>query len=163
MRMDSAYLTTRQHQLRLQGNLQITNFKRNTQDAFTTTIGGQFPFYSRASKMNYRSFSISAVVSINFDPTSTFLRLDAVGKIALGDVLTFDQYNRLIEMSPGLIPFFTQDGVDETNRPSWRFTGPPLGSRMSIEDCVNLVNRCASNLTLNGLWWDDGNTSQLYI
>lgn len=30
MRMDSTYLVTRAHQLRLQGNVQVSGFKRNT-------------------------------------------------------------------------------------------------------------------------------------
>jgi len=34
MHMDSVFLTTRNHQLRLQGNVNVTGFKRNTQDQF---------------------------------------------------------------------------------------------------------------------------------
>lgn len=165
MRMDSAFLTTRKHQLRLQGNLKITNFKRNTSDNFQTTIGGKFPFYSRASAMNYRTFSISAAISINFDPTSSFLRLDSIGALSIGDILSYSPYNALIELSPGVAQFFTQeDEVDENGMPQWRFTGPPFGNRMSVEDCVDLVNRCARNLAMNGLWWDDDDgNSTLHI
>lgn len=76
MKMDSAYLTNRKHQLRLQGNVTVSNFKRNTQDLFQTTIGSPYPFYSRNAMNNYRTLNLQATISINFDPTSSFLRLD---------------------------------------------------------------------------------------
>lgn len=76
MKMDSVFLTTRDHQLRLQGNVQVSSLKRNTQDQFQTTIGSEYPFYSRSAKMNYRTFSLSGVVSIAFDPTATFMEND---------------------------------------------------------------------------------------
>lgn len=76
MKMDSTFLTTKNHQLRLQGNVTVSSLKRNTQDQFQTTIGSAYPFYSRNSKMNYRTFSLSGVVSVAFDPTATFLEND---------------------------------------------------------------------------------------
>lgn len=76
MRMDSIFLTTRKHQLRLQGNVSVSSLKRNTQDQFQTTIGSQYPFYSRHAKTDYRTFSLSGVVSIAFDPTATFFEND---------------------------------------------------------------------------------------
>lgn len=76
MHMDSVFLTTRNHQLRLQGNVNITGFKRNTQDQFQTTLGSQFPFYQRNAKMNYRTFTLTGVVTANHDPTGSFLRND---------------------------------------------------------------------------------------
>lgn len=76
MSMEALYLTTKNHQLRCIGNLNVSNFKRNTTDGFQTTIGAQFPFYSRNSQNNYRTLSVSCAISINFDPTSVFMRLD---------------------------------------------------------------------------------------
>lgn len=77
MNMDATvFLTTRQHQLRLQGGVNVTSFKRNTQDAFQTTIGSPYPFYSRNAQTNYRTFTLTGVVSMAFDPTATFLRND---------------------------------------------------------------------------------------
>ena len=76
MFMGAAYLTTCKHQLRLQGNVSISAFKRNTQDQFQSTLGSKYPFYSRVAQNNYRTMQVSALISINFDPTSAFLRLD---------------------------------------------------------------------------------------
>lgn len=76
MRMDSSYLTTRRHQLRLQGDVQLSAFKRNVNEQLQTTIGSKYPFYSRNGKNNYRSFQLQAFVSVNFDPTASFMRND---------------------------------------------------------------------------------------
>lgn len=76
MKMDSIFLTTKNHQLRLTGGVSISSYKKNTQDSFQTTIGSKYPFYSRNSQMNYKTLSLTALVTINFDPTGTFLRND---------------------------------------------------------------------------------------
>lgn len=77
MNMDNTvFLTTRKHQLKLQGGVNVTSFKRNTNDNFQTTIGSKYPFYSRNSQTNYRTFSLTGLVSINFDQTGSFLRND---------------------------------------------------------------------------------------
>lgn len=76
MSMEITFLNDRYRQLRIPGNLQVSSFKRNTSDAFQTTIGGKYPFYIRSGAQNYRTLQVSAVVSINFDPTFTFLQLD---------------------------------------------------------------------------------------
>lgn len=163
-KMEATFLTSRGHQLRLQGDVNITGFKRNTQDAFQTTIGGIYPFYSRSSRMNYRSFTLNALVSINFDPTSTFMRLDAFGKLKMYDIIDEDKYQMLISASPGLEKYFQPQGSDpKTKRPNYQLIGAPKDFKdpLSQEEILALVNRCTSTLVLNGLWWDtdDGNSS----
>lgn len=76
MSMEITFLNDRYRQLRIPGNLQVSSFRRNTSDTFQTTIGGKYPFYIRSGAQNYRTLQVSAVVSINFDPTFTFLQLD---------------------------------------------------------------------------------------
>lgn len=76
LKMEYGLLTTRQHQLRLAGNFTVSSFKRNTTDSFQETINGKYPFYSRVAKKNYRTLQISAAVSINLDPTFTFLQFE---------------------------------------------------------------------------------------
>lgn len=80
MFMEASFLTTRHHQLRLHGGVSISAFKRNVSDQFQTTIGSKYPFYSRNGAQNYRTFTLSATISINFDPTFAFVRLrDGIG------------------------------------------------------------------------------------
>lgn len=164
-RMDSSFLVSKAHQLRIQGNVQLSGFKRNTQDNFQTTIGSKYPFYSRTSAMNYRTFQLSGLITINFDPTSSFLRLDAIGNIDFLQKLSYDQYQVLVEKSPGVKEFFVQSGVDAEKKPVYTFVGSRDIKKMSPEESKNLVNRCAANLALNGLWWDedDGTKSSLWI
>lgn len=76
MKMESTFLTTKNHQLRFTGNVNVTGFKRVTSDQFQTTLGSKFPFYSRPAETNYRTFSLQGLVSIVFDPTASFLRND---------------------------------------------------------------------------------------
>lgn len=71
---NNIFLTTKWQQLRLQGNVVVSGLKRNTSDQFTQTIGGEYPFYSRSAKFNYKTLSLSALISMNFDNTNTFLR-----------------------------------------------------------------------------------------
>lgn len=82
----NTFLTTKWGQLRLQGNVQVSGFQRQTSDQFTTTIGGEYPFYSRSAQFNYRTLSLQTLISMNFDPTNTFLRfrtqLASVGMVA---------------------------------------------------------------------------------
>lgn len=178
MRMDASYLVSRGHQLRLQGNVSLTNFKRNTQDTFQTTIGSKYPFYTRPSAINYRTFNISALISINFDPTSTFMFLDAFGELQIGDKISSDKYFLLMDSSPGCKPYFVQlNEVDEKGYYYFRFDGLPAqekdyleksGQGWKIDDAnkriTALVNRCCKSLVLNGLWWkDDNGNTQLWI
>lgn len=171
MKMEFSYLTTKNHQLRIAGNVSLSSFKRNTQDVFQTTIGGQYPFYSRASKMNYRTFTLGALITVNFDPTATFMRIDAWGTIRLNEEISYDKYRTLIAASPGLRQFFVQVGFDENKEPIYRFVGkrsfPPGYTQQQIEAeqkaVENFVNRCASTLILNGMWWDEDNGDSFLI
>lgn len=99
MNMEVSFLDDKYHQLRLHGGVKVSAFKRNVSDQFQATIGGKYPFYIRNGAQNYRTLNLSAVISINFDPTFTFLRLrDGIGlswedgdiskKIAEEDLLT---------------------------------------------------------------------------
>lgn len=174
MKMECSYLVSRGHQLRLQGNVTLSNFKRNTQDSFQTTIGSKYPFYTRPSEMNYRTFTINALISINFDPTSTFMFLDAFGELKIGDKIESSKYFLLMDSSPGCKPYFIQlneKGAD--GYPLFQFVGLPPAERKALEDAdkdweivdydkriTALVNRCCRSLVLNGLWWKDDKGNQ---
>lgn len=78
--MPHSYLTTREHQLRLEGNMTLNSISMNTQDAIQTTIGSKYPFYTRNSAVKYKTMQIGALISIHFDPTATFLTLKSAGE-----------------------------------------------------------------------------------
>ena len=61
-------------QLKLQFNNTINNFKHQIYDSKTDTIGSKYPFISRNAAVNYRTFSISALISFWMDENNTFLK-----------------------------------------------------------------------------------------
>lgn len=71
-----SFLTTKLNQLRLQGNVTVRNFNRVVNDQITQTIGGKYPFVARTGQSDHRTMTVSALISLNFDPTRTFLNLD---------------------------------------------------------------------------------------
>jgi hypothetical protein len=121
--------------------------------------------------MNYRTFTLSALITVNFDPTATFMRIDAWGTIRLNEEISYDKYRTLIAASPGLRQFFVQVGFDENKEPIYRFVGkrsfPPGYTQKQIEAeqkaVENFVNRCASTLILNGMWWDEDNGDSFLV
>ena len=70
------YLCSRDHQLRLAGNVTLNSVSLNTQDALQTTIGSKYPYYTRNAAPKYRSMQIGALISVQLDPTATFLTLE---------------------------------------------------------------------------------------
>lgn len=70
----NVFLTTKFQQLKLKGNVSVSSFQRNTSDTLTTTIGSQYPFYSRAGNMNYRTLSLQGLITLQTDLTHTFLK-----------------------------------------------------------------------------------------
>ena len=60
-------------QLKLQFNNTMSSFKYQIYDSKKDTIGSQFPFISRNAAVNYRTFSIGALISFQMDENNTFL------------------------------------------------------------------------------------------
>lgn len=117
MNMEVSFLDDKYHQLRLHGGVKISSFKRNTSDQFQTTIGSKFPFYIRNGAQNYRTASVSAVISINFDPTFTFLKLHD----GIGLVWKNSDYNGIVIPEKDLMQ------EEEFSHSRWRI-GYPMGS-----------------------------------
>ncbi len=60
-------------QLKLQFNPKVSSFKTNILEQKIDTIGGQHPFFFRNGNVNYKEFSISALLSLQSDPNERFL------------------------------------------------------------------------------------------
>lgn len=110
MEMEVTFLNDRYHQLRIHGNLNVTNFKRNTSDQFQTTLGSKYPYYIRGGAQNYRTLQVSAVISANFDPTFTFLRLEDNHGLVWEDA----QSRQLLVNRKDIF------GIEEYSRSRWR-------------------------------------------
>lgn len=64
---DHAFLTGGGKQLSVKFNPNISTFRRNVSDSVVNTIGGKYPYVTRNSYMNYRSFSLSGTIAYEMD------------------------------------------------------------------------------------------------
>ena len=64
---DHAFLTGEGTQLAVKFNPNISTFKRNVSDNVVTTIGGKYPFITRNSNMDYRTFTLSGTIAYEMD------------------------------------------------------------------------------------------------
>lgn len=62
---DGAFLATKELAMRVLYNSTISNYKHNIQTVVTPTLGGKFPFIRRGGHQNYRTFSLSGLISFN--------------------------------------------------------------------------------------------------
>lgn len=75
-RLDYSLITSKHHQLRMQGNATVSSVKPTVSDFSQVTLGEKYPFFGRTGDSEYRVIGYSGLITMNFDPTSTFLRLD---------------------------------------------------------------------------------------
>lgn len=80
----SYLLGENEQQLKLKFDNSLSNYKRNVSDAKVDTIGGKHPFITRNGNMNYKSFSLSGLISYNMDEANLFLQKDFIGREAEG-------------------------------------------------------------------------------
>ena len=60
--------------------MSLQSISLNTQDAIQVTIGSKYPYYTRNSAVKYRTMQIGAVISVQLDPTATFLEFSDIDK-----------------------------------------------------------------------------------
>lgn len=61
-------------QLKLMLDNTMNNYKYNYQDTKLDTIGSKYPYITRNSNVEYRSFPVSGLISYNTDPEHLFLK-----------------------------------------------------------------------------------------
>lgn len=76
--LDDMYLAEYGKQLKIKFNPQISSYKHNVQETKTDTLGSQYPFIRRNGNMNYRSFSISGLISQFCDEQGLFTTKDDI-------------------------------------------------------------------------------------
>ena len=64
---EDIFLTTKNYQLKLRFDPQISNFSHVVSESLTTTLGSKYPFIRRNGNVNYRSFSLSGTISAFID------------------------------------------------------------------------------------------------
>ena len=61
------FLTGPTAQLRIQYTKELSNYKYNVSDTITPTVGSQYPFARRVANTNYRTFTISGLITYNLE------------------------------------------------------------------------------------------------
>lgn len=70
---DDIFLTRKDMQLTIKYNPNITSFKRQVLESRTDTIGSKFPFIRRNANVNYKTFSISGLITAFCDEEGRFI------------------------------------------------------------------------------------------
>lgn len=64
---EDIFLTTKDNQLKLRFDPQISSYSRVVSESLTETIGSKYPFIRRNGRINYRTFTISGTISYLMD------------------------------------------------------------------------------------------------
>lgn len=75
---DHAFLTGEGTQLCVRFNPSISSYKHNVADNIVTTIGGKYPYVTRNSSMNYRSFTLTGTIAYEMDSEHQFSSRSAI-------------------------------------------------------------------------------------
>lgn len=70
---DDAYFTAEDIQLKIRYNQNVTSYKQTVSIGKVDTIGSQYPFIKKSGSMNYKTFSISGIVSCISDENKLFM------------------------------------------------------------------------------------------
>ena len=75
---DYAFLTGEGTQLCVKFNDNVGSFKHNVSDNIVTTIGSKYPYITRNSSMDYRTFSLSGTIAYEMDVQNQFSSRSAI-------------------------------------------------------------------------------------
>ena len=64
---EEIFLTTKDNQLKIKFDPQISNYSRVVSESLTETIGSKYPYIRRNGRTNYRTFTISGTISYLMD------------------------------------------------------------------------------------------------
>ena len=73
---DNMFLTTKDRQLKIKFNPNVSSYKRTLQESKTDTIGSQYPFIRRNGNVNYLSLPITGLISFEMDEEELFTSQD---------------------------------------------------------------------------------------
>lgn len=71
---EDIFLTTKDQQLKIRFDPQVNNYSRVVSESLTETIGSKYPFIRRNGKVDYRTFSISGIISYFSDIKENLMR-----------------------------------------------------------------------------------------
>lgn len=98
--MEDIFLTTRDRQLKIEFNPQISSFSKYVAESKTDTIGSKYPLFYRNGVVNYKTFPISGLISCLSDENSIFFNKEKffsnsvlIGKDSVNNLI-YDKANK---------------------------------------------------------------------
>jgi hypothetical protein len=82
---EDSFLYDGTKQLKLRFNPKVTSYKINRQEQKLETIGSQYPFFVRNSKIAYHEFPISGLCSYWMDEEELFMADEELGLVSEDD------------------------------------------------------------------------------
>lgn len=95
---EDIFLTTKDYQLRVRFDPQISSFSHVISESLTATLGAKYPFIRRNGKQDYRSFSLSGTISAFMDLRENKMKAsyeDLYDTISLGKYSEFNEKNHI--------------------------------------------------------------------
>lgn len=71
---EDMFLSDGDRQLRVRFNPKVTSMKNTILESKTDTIGGQYPFFFRNGRVNYKEFPISGLITMLMDENQEFIQ-----------------------------------------------------------------------------------------
>ena len=92
---EDMFLTTKDKQLKIKFNPNVSSFKRTIQESRVDTLGSQYPYIRRNGYMNYVQFPIGGLISFFMDEDELFTsRTELFGK-HLNNYANYNDNNRI--------------------------------------------------------------------
>lgn len=94
---DNMFLTTKERQLKIKFDPNVSSYKRTLQESKTDTIGSQYPFIRRNGNVNYLSLPISGLISFEIDEEELFTSKEELFGDNLSLYTKFNSANRITD------------------------------------------------------------------
>lgn len=90
--LEDIFLTTKDYQLKIRFDPNISNFSHKVSETLTETLGSKYPFIYRNANLNYRTFTLSGLITHFMDIRENLMKSSQ--QDLYGDALTlYDAYN----------------------------------------------------------------------
>lgn len=154
---DSAFLVSKDRQLELTFDTNISSLKPVVTNSITTTLGSQYPFVKRNGNVNYLQFPIGGLITCQQDSNYLFYSLEEIYNGNTNLYKTFNTINHItINNDYVLEKIFREKVIDFLNNDSvYLFKSPTEGNILIKISDISL----SPNTTLGRMIWSFSGTA----
>ena len=154
---DSVFLVSKDRQLELTFDANISSLKPVVTNSITTTLGSQYPFVKRNGNVNYLQFPIGGLITCQQDSNYLFYSLEEIYNGNTNLYKTFNTINHItINNDYVLEKIFREKVIDFLNNDSvYLFKSPTEGNILIKISDISL----SPNTTLGRMIWSFSGTA----